>query len=220
MAFNVANFASNIARYGTLQTNKFEVRFYDRGAVELGLGATTAETIMNNLNLSDIEKQSFREGRSILDKRVDSVKLPGATIDTYESRRYGVGPNIKVGTNIRMEPFSISVMADKEYSLYKYFYTWLNAVFDFSGSTTNNRFPSYTTTYKKEYIMDAEVSVYENTGQPKINYRFFDCFPVGITDPSLSWRDNNNLLKFDVTFAYTDWEINKVFLSNTVIINN
>jgi hypothetical protein len=46
-------------------------------------------------------------------------------------------------------------------------------------------------------------------------YIFFEAFPVGITNPALSWRDNNNLFKFDVTFAYTNWIIdNQPSLAN------
>jgi hypothetical protein len=204
MTFNVADFASNIARYGTLQTNKFEVTFFERIIEQ---NTTTITKIISNANLTEDESISFVNGGLIHKERIDSVKLPGSTIDTYESRRYGVGPNIKVGTNVRMEPFSISVITDKNYNLYKFFYTWVNSVFDFSGSAVGNRLPTYLTNYKDEYSMRTEVRVFENTGLLKAKYIFFDSFPIGITEPSLSWRDNNNLLKFDVTFAYTNWQI-------------
>lgn len=213
MAFNVADFASNLGQYGTLQTNKFEVRIFSRtlgGGFE---GDTVSERISRNLNLTEEEKASFITGGRIFTSRIDSVRLPGIAVDTFESRRYGVGPNIRVGTNVRFEPFSISVITDKNYDTYKYFYTWINGVFGFSGkgsqfSPGENRFPSYLTTYKKEYTKEINVDVFENTGQRKARYIFYEAFPVGITDPSLSWRDNNTLLKFDVTFSYTNWEMN------------
>jgi hypothetical protein len=204
MAFNVADFASNISRYGTLQTNKFEVEFFNR----ISERGSIIEEIISNAQLSEEESVSFVNGGLIHKERIDSVKMPGATIDTYESRRYGVGPNIKVGTNVRMEPFSISIITDKNYDLYKFFYTWMGTVFDFSGSAVSNRFPAFLTSYKREYAMDTEVSIYENNAEVKVKYKFFDSFPVGITEPSLSWRDNNSIHKFDVTFAYTNWQIN------------
>jgi hypothetical protein len=211
MAFNVADFASNIARYGTLQTNKFEVKFYDGvRSNNPSSPSVISENIYENLNLIPQEIESFRRGFEIQRHRIDSVKMPGATIDTYESRRYGVGPNIKVGTNVRMEPFSISVITDKNYDLYKFFHTWMNAVFDFSGLLVNRvstRIPTFLTSYKSEYVMDAEVSIYENNAEVKVDYRFYQVFPIGITEPSLSWRDNNSIHKFDVTFAYTNWQI-------------
>jgi hypothetical protein len=212
MAFNVADFASNIARYGTLQTNKFEVKFYDAvGSNNPSRPSRVSENIYENLNLGAEEIESFQRGFLIQRQRIDSVRMPGATIDTYESRRYGVGPNIKVGTNVRMEPFSISVITDKNYDLYKFFHSWMNTVFDFSGlliDRVSNRIPSYLTSYKSEYVMDAEVSLYENNAEVRVDYRFFQVFPIGITEPQLSWRDNNNIHKFDVTFSYTNWQIN------------
>lgn len=210
MPFNVADFASNIGRYGTLQTNKFTVEIFDKVNAE---GDTVFLRLFRNSNLSQAETTSFIEGGIIHLKRIDSVKLPGATLDTFETRRYGVGPNIRVGTNVRFEPFSISVITDKNYNIYKYFYTWINGVFDFSGkgdqrSSGVNRFPSYLTSYKSDFACNIKVNVYESTGQLKAKYIFYDAFPIGITDPALSWRDNNTLHKFDMTFSYTNWEMN------------
>lgn len=219
MPFNVADFASNIGRHGTLQTNKFEVAIRDIGSLRLGGnqlslgGRTLFDGMPERLSLSADEKFAFDSGRRLTQSRIDSIKLPSVTIDTYESRRYGVGPNIKAGTNVRFEPFSVSVIVDKEYDLYKYFFTWINTVFDFSGSlysgsSFNGGFsPTYLTTYKSDYATVIDVRVYENTGQLKATYQFINAFPIGLTNPSLSWRDNNSLLKFDVTFDYTNWVI-------------
>lgn len=187
MPFNVANFASNIGTYGTLQTNKFEVN------ITLPSFATAPEQTL------------FRERLAILPKRIDSFKMPGLAIDTYETRRYGVGPTINAATNIRFEPFSLSVITDKDYDLYRLFYGWLNRIFDFGSGS-----PTYLTNYKKGndgYATSVQVKVYESTGQLKATYNFFDAFPVGLTEPALSWRDNNTLHKFDVTFDYTNWEV-------------
>lgn len=213
MTFNVAKFASNIGKHGTLQTNKFEVKIFANRLFTSG-----SEIFPAYLDLNTRENISVRTGFKILNDRIDSVKLPGVTLDTYETRRYGVGPNIKIGTNVRFEPFSISVITDKNYDTYKYFYTWINSVFDFSGSTGRaagpgpgaglNPNPSYLTSYKKDYFGKIEVDVFEGTGQLKAKYFFYDAFPIGITDPALSWRDNNTLHKFDVTFSYTNWEMN------------
>jgi hypothetical protein len=220
MAFNVADFASNIARYGTLQTNKFEVYIVRRQAGAIGIegpGISENENV-NSLsgtsggNLTSDESFSAETGWQIHRDRIESVKLPGVTIDTYESRRYGVGPNIKVGTNVRMEPFSISVITDKNYDIYKFFHVWINKVFDYSGrmhsSSQQGLNPSFLTTYKREYVSDVQVKMYENTGLHKNTYMFYRAFPIGITEPSLSWRDNNNIHRFDVTLAYDNWTIN------------
>lgn len=212
MAFNIQTFADNLATHGTIQTNKFEVRIFSR---LVGLQSVTVDAIKDINQLDSAERESFDLGYNISKDRIDSVRLPGLMIDTYETRRYGVGPNIKTGTNVRFDPFSISIINDKDFNTYKFFYTWLNTVFGFgTGLYENGVFvgarnnASFLTNYKNEYSTDVHVLVYDNTGELQNTYVFQEAFPMSISDPSLSWRDNNNLYRFDVTLAYTSWTMN------------
>jgi hypothetical protein len=224
MTFNVADFASNIARYGTLQTNKFEVIINDNASsrpqpqsddpniINIVPGRRLFTRIRNDTErVTDDEAFSMRIGATIASSRIDSIRMPGVMIDTFETKRYGVGPNIKAGTNVRFEPFSISVLVDKNYDLYKYFHIWINTVFGgagrISGPDGPGLFPTFLTSYKKDYATEVDVKVFENTGETKALYKFYDAFPIAITNPTLNWRDNNNLFKFDVTFSYTNWEV-------------
>jgi hypothetical protein len=208
MAFNVADFASNIARYGTLQTNKFEVIVND---INIGNRTSLIAKFLSDERLDEDERFSINSALTIYRSRIDSVRLPGVTSDTYETKRYGVGPNIKATTNVRFEPLSVSILVDKNYDLYKFFHIWMNQTFEasgkISGSDSSGLFPLYLTSYKKEYATEIDIKVFENTGETKALYKFYEIFPIGITNPNLSWRDNNNLFKFDVSFAYTNWAV-------------
>jgi hypothetical protein len=210
MAFNLADFSSNIGRHGILQTNKFEVDFQDRIRSEDPYESVFTQ-IISNANLSDNEASSFVNGGLILKQRVESFKLPGAVIDTHGTRRYGIGPVIMTGTNVSMDPFSISVITDRDYNIYKFFNIWLDTVFNFSGLTTenspSNRNPTFLTTYKDDYAVDTEVKIFDNAGTVRVKYKFFDSFPISVSEPQLSWRDNNTIHRFDISFAYTNWQI-------------
>lgn len=210
MAFNVANFASNLGQHGILHANKFEVEIANK--IIPSSGSTTIFDYMkshNNLNAQNI--QSFDGGLLIHRDRIESIKLPGLTVDTFQSRRYGVGPQISSGTNIRFDPISISVVADRDMKLYNFFYIWLSTVFSFDGNfnlsnnLSNN--PSFTTEYKERYSTDISVKIFDTSGNVKSKYQFFDAFPTGLSDPSLSWGNTNTLYKFDVNFSYTNWTL-------------
>jgi hypothetical protein len=223
MAFNVQRFSDNLNNYGTLQTNKFEV-FIQNPRIALDI---SGGVIDNNrepevgvlerrirTNLSEDEKFSSERGYSIHQHRIDSIRVPSVIIDTYETKRYGVGPGIKTGTNARFDPFSISVIIDQNFDLYKFFHNWINKVFNFSGrqhtAIQEGRSPSFLTSYKNNYRSDVETRVFDNNGNIRNIYFFRSAFPIGLTNPTLSWRDNNSLYKFDVSFAYENWDINNI----------
>jgi hypothetical protein len=217
MAFNVQQFSDNLNRHGTLQTNKFEMIINNKGGliVEGDTFSPAGNSFYNRLKLNtrtnEDERFSIENALQIHKERIDSVRLPSVVIDTYETKRYGIGPSIKNATNVRFEPFSASLLNDGNFDLLKLFQKWVDLVFDFSGRIqTNggqNLNPLYLTSYKKNYTTDIDVKVYDNNGTGKALYRFYDAFPIGITNPALSWRDNNSLFKFDVSFSYTNWSI-------------
>ena len=201
MAFNIQTFADNLATHGTIQTNKFEVLIFDR---LISPGRFFPSSIIRANGLESNEAESFRTGFPIHKDRIESVRLPGAVIDTYETRMYGVGPLIKVGTNVRFDPFSISVLADDNMNLHGVFLSWLNTVSD-SFSNRSSQRPTFLTNYKEEYSTDVGVIVYNNRGEIKARYTFHDAFPIGISEPVLNWASKSELYKFDISFAYTNW---------------
>ena len=216
MAFNVDQFSANLNRFGTLQTNKFEVIINDTNSLalsrEIQQASSLFERLKDNVRFSETSILAFNNGITILRNRIDSVRLPAVTLDTFETRRYGVGPNIRSATNARFEPFSVSVLVDQSYSTYKFFQMWMETVFGTFEPDLERRgtsaFPLNLTSYKRNYATTIDVKVFDNNGSESSKYTFRDAFPIGITNPAMSWRDNNNLFRFDVTFAYTTWFIN------------
>lgn len=203
MAFNIRNFADNISSRGSLQTNKFEVVmnppniFFD-----------------NQIGITAAERTSLLETARNLRFRAESVNIPSVVIDTIETKRYGVGPRQKFGTNSSFSEFSVVFIEEGSNNIYRYFYHWVNSIFDTGGYMnrteeliSGSRRPTYLASYKKDYITDVGVRIFDNRGTERNFVSFIEAFPVSLSDVSLSWGDNNRLFKTSVTFTYTQWKL-------------
>lgn len=195
MAFNVQNFADNLAAFGNIQTNKFDVR------IPLPPTLRGTEGIINS------ELFSFR---------ADRVDLPGVLFDSVDTKRYGVGPMIKTPSNkSRFNEISISFIETRRGEIYTTFNDWLQSIVDFAGSAgLVSRAPSFLTGYKRDYAVDMQIRVFNNSGtrgsagpntelQPIIELNVVDAYPISLGDTNLSWSNNNELFRTTVVFAYT-----------------
>jgi hypothetical protein len=199
MVFNVRDFAANINRYGTLQTNRFEV------VIRQPVGFP-------------YDDNQYRWYTSTY--RADQVKLPGIEMALYDSRRYGVGPLIKVATGIQSTETTISFIETGNNDTFKLFYDWTNLFVDYSSYRRNGAIERsiFTTGYKQDLVSpQIDIRIFNDTGrrnttgepgmEPVTTVCLVDAFPTNISDTSLSWGDNNNLYKVNVTFAFTSWFI-------------
>lgn len=205
MPFDLARFTSELSKHGIIQTNRFEVTIEN-------------QNFPNNLFNSNIIPQeqltAARMAFTILKDRIESVKLPGLLIDTVASARYGVGPSISSGTNVRFDPLSITILSDRDMIAHKFFVAWFNYIFD-GMSTSRNSTPTFLNAYKEDYSATISVKVFNNSGTIAVadtnissaadTYAFYEAFPISISEPTLSWSSNNNLYRFDVNFLYTNW---------------
>lgn len=197
MAFRIDNFIGSLSKYGTLQTNKFEVEI-------------TLPTFLSY-------------PRDILILRTDRVRLPGVVTDNIESRRYGIGPVYKNATNVRFEPISMSFIETAKSEIYSIFYDWIRqGMFDFSRiggrrSQEPNTGITFLTEYKERYATDITIKVFNNAGKgltesqltstPSLQLKLVEAFPISMSDNDLSWGDTNNLYKVNVSFAYSYHQI-------------
>jgi len=175
--FNINSFLSEIGKNGVLQTNKF--------AIDIGDGA--AGSISDMISL-----------------RAESVNLPGISLDAPSTRRYGISPVQKMPMNIGAFPdVTISFIDDKQTSIWKAMYNWMNTIYQF---TVPDNKPMYALEYKDNYTKDILIHVYDNAGEERTTIRLKEAFPMSLADVSLSWSQNDNLWKTNVSFAYTEWQ--------------
>jgi hypothetical protein len=182
MAFNIQNFIGNINRYGTLQTNRYEITLLPPQV--LGTVATSQR----------------------LTYRAESVSIPGVVIDSTDVRRYGIGPREKYGTNVSFSDVGISFIEEDGNNIHKYMYRWMNAIFGFAGSSFSSS-PSYAAEYKSRYSTSMDIKVFNNSQQVTEIINLQGVFPTGLSEISLGWADNNQLFKVKASFAYTRWQL-------------
>jgi hypothetical protein len=192
--FNLNNFKSDISKNGVLQTNKFIVAF-------------NSPPCMQNVYFGTNQGTNYASSTErLMQVRAESVKVPGVALLQSDINRYGVGPSQKMPFNARFTENAITFISDRNSQIYTYFYTWMNKIFDFSGSAyESNIGASYATEYKDNYVTDLHVYVYDNAGNQIQDIVMYRAFPESINDVNLSWNDNNSLFKVTVSISYRDW---------------
>jgi hypothetical protein len=197
--FNIASFSSEIGKSGYLQTNKFYIQF-------------PSPSILQNYS---IDGKPVADIERMIQIRAESVKVPGIALLMGDVNRYGIGPVQKMPYNASFTTNSISFIADRNGAIYKYFYTWINSIFEFAGASgapingipTVNRGASYQTEYKDNYTTDITVSVFNNTGEMIKQIEMLKAFPESLNEVPLDWNQNNELMKVTVSFSFRDWRM-------------
>lgn len=183
MSFNIQQFVGNINRFGTLPTNRYEVIIAPPRVL---LGEATT---------------------SRLRYRAESVSIPGVTVDVTDTRRWGIGPREKFGTNVNFTDISISFIEEEGNAIHKYLYNWVNSIFRFAGAGENSS-PSYYVEYKRDYATTISIVVYNRSKEISEIIELQEAFPTGLSEISLGWADNNQLMRVKASFAYSRWRIN------------
>jgi len=183
--FKISDFKSNIQNNGVLQTNKFlvEIGDFNRNLSNQQIGTGTISELMKF--------------------RAESVNIPGVSLDTLSTRRYGIGPTQKIAQGVNFPDISISFIDDAKNSVWKYLYGWLNYIYQFTGSSNK---PAYTLKWKEEYVVDIIIHVYNVEGKEVTTIKLKEAFPTNLNDIGLSWSETNNLLRTTASFSYTEWE--------------
>jgi len=196
MAFNVQEFSENIGRYGTLPVNKFEVSIPIPRALLASYGL---------------------EASNLMKFRAERVNIPGIVFDSYETRRYGVGPQIPTAIGkSRFNEVTVEFIDTSEMLVAKFFYDWMYNIVDISGAQRNSRLPTFLTGYKRDYCVDLNINVYNSTGTkegsgqaitPILRFNLVDAFPKSMADAGLSWAQKNEVHKTSITFGYTNHQL-------------
>jgi hypothetical protein len=179
MAFNIQSFADNVGRYGTAPVNRFEVR----------------------IPVPDVIFRAFPDISRVMSFRAEKVNIPGIVLDSFESRRYGVGPSIKTATGIsRFNEIAIDFIDTSTLDMKKFFYLWMDYIVDISGEGPA---PTFLAAYKDEYAVDMQILVYNHTSLiPIYTLDIVQAFPTSMPDSSMAWSRTNELFKTSVVFSY------------------
>jgi len=153
---------------------------------------------------------------SILTMRCDNVVLPSINLLQEQNiRRYGFGPVENVAYGVNVGDFTLQFIVDKNAFVVQFFEEWLNKIVNrdsFGGANMNNvlaggRRP-YEIAYKDTYACSSiNVFVYDRSQNNVMEYNIYDAFPTGIQSMNMSWSEENELMKLNITFSFTDVRI-------------
>lgn len=154
---------------------------------------------------------------SLLTMRCDNVVLPSVNLLQEQNiRRYGFGPVENVAYGVNVGDFTLQFIVDKGALVVEFFEEWLNTIVNrdsFGGAKMNSQTARqpYEIAYKDTYnCPNVNVFVYDRAQNAVMEYNIYDVFPTGIQSMNMSWSEENNLMKLNITFSFTDLRIKRV----------
>jgi hypothetical protein len=150
--------------------------------------------------------------------RCDNVILPNmGLLQEQNIRRYGYGTVENVAYGVNPGDITMQFIVDNKSDVLFFFEDWFDRVVnrDSKGgadmrSVGKKDLRPYQVGYKDDYACPAiNVFVYDRSNRNIFEYNIYDAYPVNLQSINLSWADENSLLKLNVTFAFTDFKINR-----------
>ena len=132
---------------------------------------------------------------------VESVDMPGRTLDTTDFTIYGPKRQIVTGHSFSGE-ITMTVYCDKYLRQRGFFEMWQKAAFD--QGTNNVHFYDEYTGGLRIYQLGAFA---ENADRDRISYgvELFECFPKTISAVSYNQGSENEIQKISVSLAFKSW---------------
>lgn len=184
--FTIDKFRAEINNNGVMKTNRFLVSF-------------EAPQSMRPYNTDK------------LTLRCESVQWPGvsfATLDTPPRAGYGATELIPYAPIF--EDVTLNFLVDKKSDTHKFFFNWMNKIVNLrSEGQTKLKDGAYEVGYKDSYKTDIHISVYnESQGNTiPMEATLYRAFPRALPGFDLNWANNDEVMKLNVQFTYTDYYI-------------
>lgn len=184
--FEISKFRSEIDTGGVLKTNRFMVYF-------------NAPSIITDKNTDP------------LSLRCEAVQWPGVSFSTMDAPpRAGYGASEVIPIAPIFEDVTLNFIVDKSSNTHKFFFNWINSVVNLE-SRGQSRFKegAYEVGYKDSYCTDINIDVYRETGENNkaMTATLYRAFPRALPGFDLNWANNDEILKLNVQFTYTDYFI-------------
>lgn len=205
--FNINEFRSNIERKGVLQNNRFIVEFALPRYLQLYYG---------------------QEDARLVSLRCEIAQIPGLQITTVDFPRIGFGPLEFQAHNFTQDDINLTFLVDAHGSIPKLFYDWLSTIVNFTSSQGHsglnrvvgldgkeNAYASgaYEVGFKDDYSTDLKITVYDKNGirtdygDPVMELTAFKAFPKAMSSIDMAWQNQDELMRLQIPFAYTDFNI-------------
>lgn len=181
---NINDFRSEINNGGVLKTNRFMVNF-------------SAPPILGKVNT-----QPFL-------LRCESVQWPGVTFTTMDAPpRAGYGAGEVIPFAPIFQDVNLTFVVDKNSNLHEFFFGWTNSIINLKSiGQKNYGGGAYQVGYKNDYCTDINIDVYRENGDVSMTANLFRAFPRSMPSFDLNWGSNDEALKINIEFTYTDYFI-------------
>ena len=189
---------------GFARPNRFMVDFILPKGVQYNADETSGEITFEEEIIRSTksgELNSYSEIQRGLRAFVESVDMPGRTLDTTDFKTYGPKRSIVTGHSFSGE-ITMTVYCDKYLRQRGFFETWQKAAFD--QGTNNVHFYDEYTGGLRIYQLGAFA---ENADRDRISYgvELFECFPKTISAVSYNQGSENEIQKISVSLAFKSW---------------
>lgn len=122
---------------------------------------------------------------------VRSSSIPSRTVEPISVPFQGY--DYKIGGKSTVEDWTVTFTVDKEAGLYKKYMNWMDIIHNLETNFHGD---------PKDYMVDQSVQLLNNDGTDAIlDVELFSCWPTSVASLELAY-DGNEILTFDVTFAY------------------
>jgi hypothetical protein len=129
---------------------------------------------------------------------VQAASIPESTMGVALVPYFG--RQVKLAGNRTFTDWNVTIMNDEDFLVRDGLERWSNAI---NGMRSNLRSPALATS--SQYKTNATVTQLSKVGIPLRTYNFYGLWPINVGAIPLDWGTNDDIERFDVTFAYDYW---------------
>lgn len=183
--FDINKFSTEINNFGVLKSNRFIVDFPAPKTIQ----ASSTDSIS---------------------LRCENVQWPGASFATLESPpRAGYGATEVIPYAPIFEDVTMSFIVDRNSFVHKFFFLWMNSVVNMrSEGQSRYKDGAFLVGFKDDYCTDINIKLYKETGTSDDDWAMkatlYRAFPRTMQSFDLNWASNDDLVKLNIQFTYTD----------------
>jgi hypothetical protein len=186
MAATLSNFKSAL-NYGGARPSLFDIEITRSTGLTALTGVSGVTNIVSHCNVSAI---------------------PPLTVTPIEKQYFG--RTVKIPGDIVFGDLSTTILNTEDYSIRNAIETWMDHINSHADNVTSDNFAD------DDFRATIELSQYGKDGAVIQTYKFFDAWPMTLTEIALSYDTASDLEQYDVTWAYNyyshtsdeyDWDL-------------
>jgi hypothetical protein len=197
MPNNIAEFRAVVFDYGGLQgLDRFQLRF----------------PLPPSLSQFEVADQSttMNDAVRFMEFFCNTADLPGVGVATRNIVRYGYGASEKKPVFPVFNDVMLTFYNDNSDVNLQVFQQWMASIvnYKFNRSIIDSQsalgYDVYDLTYKAEYAVDAQLTLFDEHGTPQYTVAMRDFYPIMIPETKLAWESSNQFMQIVVMFTFTD----------------